>query len=67
MATDNDMNKELYGKPLDATQIVRDGAAPVPTASKALVGFLERCRRSETNHSTTRVQELHDIFSQAPE
>ena len=42
MATDNDMNKELYGKSLDATQIVRDGAAPVPPAGKALVSFLDR-------------------------
>jgi lipid-binding SYLF domain-containing protein len=42
MATDDDMNKELYGKPLDATQIVRDGAAPVPTAGKALVSLLNK-------------------------
>jgi lipid-binding SYLF domain-containing protein len=42
MATDDDMNKELYGKPLDATQIVRDGAAPVPPAGKALVGLLNK-------------------------
>ena len=42
MATDDDMNKELYGKSLDAIQIVRDGAAPVPAAGKALVGFLDK-------------------------
>ena len=42
MATDDDMNKELYGKSLDATQIVRDGAAPVPPAGKDLVSFLNR-------------------------
>jgi lipid-binding SYLF domain-containing protein len=30
MGTDNDANKELYGKSLDATQIIRDGAVPVP-------------------------------------
>ncbi len=42
MATDDDMNKELYGKPLDATQIVRNGAAPVPAASKDLVAYLDR-------------------------
>jgi lipid-binding SYLF domain-containing protein len=42
MATDTDMNKELYGKPLDATQIVRDGAAPVPPAGKGLVSFLNK-------------------------
>lgn len=42
MATDDDMNKELYGKPLDATQIVRDGAAPVPAAGRDLVNFLNK-------------------------
>jgi lipid-binding SYLF domain-containing protein len=42
METDNDMNKELYGKPLDATQIVRDGAAPVPAAGEDLVTFLDK-------------------------
>jgi lipid-binding SYLF domain-containing protein len=42
MATDDDMNKELYGKPLDATQIVRDGAAPIPPAGKDLVNFLDK-------------------------
>ncbi len=42
METDNDMNKELYGKPLDAIQIVRDGAAPVPAAGEGLVTFLDK-------------------------
>ncbi len=42
MASDDDMNKELYGKPIDATQIVRDGAAPVPPAGKHLIGFLDK-------------------------
>src|SRR5580698_589844 len=42
MATDSDMNKELYGKPLDASQIVRDGAAPVSAAGKGLVTFLDK-------------------------
>jgi SH3 domain-containing YSC84-like protein 1 len=42
MATDTDMNKELYGKSLDATQIVRDGAAPVPAAGRNLVNFLDK-------------------------
>ena len=42
MATDDDMNKELYGKSLDATQIVRDGAVPVPPAAKGLVSFLDK-------------------------
>jgi len=42
MSSDNDMNKDLYGKALDATQIVRDGAAPVPPAGKELVEFLDK-------------------------
>jgi SH3 domain-containing YSC84-like protein 1 len=42
MATDDDMNKELYGKPLDATPIVRDGAAPITTAGKGVVNFLDK-------------------------
>jgi SH3 domain-containing YSC84-like protein 1 len=42
METDNDMNKELYGKPLSATQIVRDGAAPVPASGRDLVNFLDK-------------------------
>ena len=42
LASDDDMNKELYGKPLNATQIVRDRAAPVPAAGADLVNFLDR-------------------------
>jgi len=42
LASDDDMNKELYGKPLNATQIVKEGAAPVPAAGKNLVGFLNK-------------------------
>jgi len=42
LASDDDMNKELYGTPLNATQIVRDGAAPVPAAAKDLVDFLDK-------------------------
>jgi lipid-binding SYLF domain-containing protein len=40
MGTDNDANKELYGKEISATQIVRDGAVSVTAAGKALVGEL---------------------------
>jgi SH3 domain-containing YSC84-like protein 1 len=42
LASDDDMNSELYGKSLTATQIVRDGAAPVPAAGKDLVNFLNK-------------------------
>jgi lipid-binding SYLF domain-containing protein len=41
LASDDDMNKELYGKPLAASQIVRDGAA-IPVAGKDLVDFLDK-------------------------
>lgn len=42
MASDGDVNKVLYGKSLDANQIVGDGAAPVPAAGKGLVKFLDK-------------------------
>jgi len=42
MGTDSDANKELYGKQIDAMQIVRDGAAPVPAAGKSLVDELNK-------------------------
>ncbi len=42
MGTDNDANKDLYGKSEDATQIVRDGAVPVPPAGKSLVHLLDK-------------------------
>jgi lipid-binding SYLF domain-containing protein len=42
MGSDSDANKELYGKSVDATQIIRDGAVPVPPAGKALVNLLEK-------------------------
>jgi SH3 domain-containing YSC84-like protein 1 len=42
MDSDDSMNKELYGKPIDATQIVRDGAAPVPDSGKAMLAFLDK-------------------------
>ena len=41
MGSDNDMNKQLYGKTIDATQIVREGAVPVPAAGKGLVSYLD--------------------------
>jgi SH3 domain-containing YSC84-like protein 1 len=42
MASDNDMNSELYGKPMDATQIVRDKSVPVPAAGKDMLYFLNK-------------------------
>lgn len=42
MASDDDMNKELYGKPVDAKQIVRDGVVPVPASATQLVAYLNK-------------------------
>lgn len=42
MGTDNDANKELYGKSVDATQIIRDGAVTVNEAGKPLDDLLEK-------------------------
>ena len=41
MESDNDMNKELYGKEITATQIVRS-ATPVPAPAKELIGVLNK-------------------------
>ena len=38
--SDDDANKELYGKSIDATQIVRDGAVPVPAVAQPLINAL---------------------------
>ncbi len=42
MASDNSANKDLYGKDVDATQIVRDGAVQATPAGKALVDLLDK-------------------------
>ncbi len=42
MGTDTDANKELYGKSVDASQIVRDGAVTVNAAGKPLVEYLDK-------------------------
>jgi lipid-binding SYLF domain-containing protein len=42
MGTDEDANKELYGKSVDASQIVRDGAVTVTPAGKPFVEFLDK-------------------------
>lgn len=41
MESDNDMNKELYGKEITATAIVRN-ATPVPAGAKELIGVLNK-------------------------
>jgi SH3 domain-containing YSC84-like protein 1 len=42
MASDNDANSKVYGKSVDATQIVRDGAVTATPAGATLVGVLEK-------------------------
>lgn len=42
MGSDNDANKDLYGKDLTAAQIVRDGAVQVTDAGKPLVDLLTK-------------------------
>ena len=48
MASDNDMNRELYGKDIDAAQMVRDGKTPVPAAAQPLVALLRRASPKRT-------------------
>jgi lipid-binding SYLF domain-containing protein len=40
--SDSDANKQLYGKDVDATQIIRDGAVPVPAVAQPLISGLNR-------------------------
>jgi lipid-binding SYLF domain-containing protein len=42
MATDDDANKSLYGKNIDAAQMVRDGQTPIPPAAQPLINVLEK-------------------------
>ncbi len=42
MDADDDMNKELYGKAIDAAQMVRDGKTPVPPAAQPLIAVLRK-------------------------
>jgi lipid-binding SYLF domain-containing protein len=39
---DNDANLKLYGKEVTATQIIRDGAVPVPPSGQKLVSLLDK-------------------------
>jgi lipid-binding SYLF domain-containing protein len=46
---DNDANEKLYGKKLTATEIIRQGAVPVPPSGQKLVSLLNK--KSPKNHS----------------
>jgi lipid-binding SYLF domain-containing protein len=39
---DNNANEKLYGKKLDATHIVRQGAVPVPSSAQKMVALLDK-------------------------
>jgi lipid-binding SYLF domain-containing protein len=41
LGADNDANKELYGKDIDAAQMVRDGKTPIPPAAQPLIDVLQ--------------------------
>jgi SH3 domain-containing YSC84-like protein 1 len=41
MASDDDANKALYGKDIDAAQMVRDGQTPIPPAAQPLIDVLK--------------------------
>ena len=42
MASDDTANKDLYGKDIDAPQMVRDGNTPIPPAAQPLLDVLEK-------------------------
>ncbi len=46
---DNDANEKIYGKKVTATQIVRDGAVPVPSSGQKMVSLLNK--KSPKNQS----------------
>jgi lipid-binding SYLF domain-containing protein len=39
---DNDANAKLYGKKLTATEIIRQGAVPIPASGEKLVSLLNK-------------------------
>jgi lipid-binding SYLF domain-containing protein len=42
MASDDKINTQLYGKDIDAAQMVKEGATPIPTAAKPLIAVLTK-------------------------
>ncbi len=42
MASDDSINKELYGKDIDAAQMVREGSTPIPAAAQPLINELRK-------------------------
>jgi lipid-binding SYLF domain-containing protein len=48
MDADDDMNKELYGKAIDAAQMVREGKTPVPPSARPLIAVLQKASPKHT-------------------
>jgi lipid-binding SYLF domain-containing protein len=48
METDDDANQAIYGKQVDAMQIVHDNAVPVPNSGKTLVSILDKASPKRT-------------------
>jgi SH3 domain-containing YSC84-like protein 1 len=42
MASDDDANKALYGKQIDAAQMVRDGSTPIPPSAQSLIDAVKK-------------------------
>jgi Las17-binding protein actin regulator len=42
MASDDDANKDLYGKDIDAAEMVRDGQTTIPPAAQPLIDVLKK-------------------------
>jgi lipid-binding SYLF domain-containing protein len=42
MAADNDANKDLYGKEIDAAQMDREGTTPIPPSAQPLINVLRK-------------------------
>lgn len=42
MASDDDANKSLYGKDIDAAQMARDAQTPIPPAAQPLINVLDK-------------------------
>jgi lipid-binding SYLF domain-containing protein len=42
MESDKDMNKELYGKEIDAAPMVHDGTTPIPPSAQPLITVLQK-------------------------
>ena len=42
MASDDKVNQELYGKTIDAAQMVRDSSTPIPPSAQPLINVLQK-------------------------